>query len=150
VSFKGDYAFKGVVSIFWMPHLGIGQPRRATLPQLPGPNGDDPTGMGLALEQVERVQLKRSVEQQLDIVHQQEVPVGTLIRNLSEDLPSLKLAVLLRDDGKSPPKLVPYRKDGRLGALRERLQERGLPAPGRADQKDQLGVERGDLLHGAL
>ena len=69
LNFEGDQVGEGVVAMFGMPYVGISQPARTCVAlQFAWPNGHDAFGVRVSLQQIERIELERSVEQDLDVV----------------------------------------------------------------------------------
>jgi hypothetical protein len=65
LDFEDDHAVGGMVLVFRIPEYCIGQ---SPVPPLARPGGDHRTSEGLALEEIQRVDLERCVEQQLDAI----------------------------------------------------------------------------------
>ncbi len=82
--------------VFWMTHFCIAQ---ATIPQFTWPNCDHSTRVCVPLQQIEWIELKRAVEQQLNIVDEQQVTVSVFIGQLPQDAGRLKRPLFLRNRG---------------------------------------------------
>src|SRR5690606_34412829 len=83
-----------------MPHLGIAQP---AVTQLSWPHSYNTPGVSVALEQVQRIELERLIEQQLDVVEQKQIAVGMLVCQLAQDDRRLEHALPGRQHGQPPP-----------------------------------------------
>ncbi|KFB73441.1 MAG: hypothetical protein AW09_001306 [Candidatus Accumulibacter phosphatis] len=98
LNFEGNHASKAVVLVFRVPHFGVGQSARSRIAlQLAGPNRDDAFRVRVTLQQIERIELERAVEQEFDVVQQQQVATGMLIGQLTQDRCGLQVTLSLPD-----------------------------------------------------
>ena len=137
--------------MFWVPHVGIRQPARSCVAlQLARPNRHDAFRVCVTLQQIERVELERSVEQEFDVVQQQQVASGMLIGQLTQNRRGLEMALFLRHACQTTAQLSPDMQWRDALALREGMQQCGLPRMGWPDEKDELALQRSDFIDQVL
>lgn len=82
--------------MFWMTHFCIAQ---AAIPQLTGPNRDYSARVCMPLQQIEWVESKCTVKQQLNIVDEQQISLSMLISQLPKDADGLERPLFQRNYG---------------------------------------------------
>jgi len=133
--------------MFWVAHVGVGQPACSRVAvQHAGPNGYDSLGMGVAFQQIEWIELEGSIEQEFDVVQQQQVARGMLIGQLTQDRRGLQVALSLRDAPETTAQLSPDIQRRHTLALGEGVQQCSLALVRRADEQDELALQRPDFI----
>ena len=76
MNLERDQAVDAIVLMFWMSCRGVGEP---VFPELSWPHRDDATRVSVPLQYIERAELQRSIEQDLDIIDEQKPIAGKVI-----------------------------------------------------------------------
>ena len=130
MNFERDQAVDAVVLMFWMSCRGVGKP---VFPKVSRPHRNDATRMSMSLQQVERAELQRPVEEKLDVVHVQYPLAGKDRPRGPSTFRPLEMPSRARH-GKQ------FTTEGRADVEDRRLPSRGkLPE---ADCSFQIGADR--------
>ena len=142
LNFEGDYASKAVVLMFWVPHIGVSQPARSCVAlQLARPNRHDAFCVCVTLQQIERIELERSVEQEFDVVQQQQVARGMLIGQLTQDRRGLQMALSLRDCRQPATQFRSDIEWREPAPFSQRMQQQSLARLGCTNEQNELAVQ---------
>jgi hypothetical protein len=134
-----------------MPHVGVGQPARSRIAQqLTWPYRNDALRVCMALQQIERIELKRSVEEQFYVVEQQQVARGMLISQLTQDCRGLQVALSLWHARETHTQLSSDIQWRDALALGEGVEQCCLSRIRRPDEQDELAVEAANLANETL
>lgn len=78
--------------MFWMSHFRISQ---STMAQFAWPNSHDALDMRVPFKQIDWIELERTVKQEFNVVHQQQIASGMLLCQFTQDRRGLQVALSL-------------------------------------------------------
>lgn len=93
MNFERDQAVDAIVLMFWMSCRSVG---KSAFPEVSRPYRNDATRMGMSLQQVERADLQRFVEEKLYIVNEQQTMASKVVREFLEYVGRLQMSSCAR------------------------------------------------------
>ncbi|AKU11249.1 hypothetical protein AzCIB_1344 [Azoarcus sp. CIB] len=133
--------------MFWVPYVGVSQPARSCVAlQLARPNRHDAFRVCVTLQQIEWIELERSVEQELDVVQQQKVAGGMLIGQLTQDRRGLQVALSLRHARETTAQVSPDIQRGDTLVFCEGVQQCRLACMRRTNEQDEPALQCPDFI----
>lgn len=102
---NGTRPCKAVVLMFWVANVSISQPVCSCVTW---PNRYDAFCARVKLQQVEWIELERSVEQKLDVVQQYQIATGMLLDQFTQDNGGLQEARSSRHSRQPTAQLDPH------------------------------------------